>query len=40
MKILQPMRPDITGHLVEEFSTAAAAINLGNTLASKGHTVD
>ena len=39
MKILIPFRPDIYGDRVEEFSTVAFAIHLGNHLMQHGHEV-
>lgn len=39
MRILKPIRPDITGHRVEEFSTAGFAVHLGNQMIKDGDTV-
>lgn len=39
IRILKPLRSDIKGTLVEEFSTPAISINLGNALSSLRHEV-
>ena len=40
MRILKPLRPDITGDKLDELSLAAATVNIGNALVDRGHQVD